>query len=37
MIKIIDLLRSKHENTMRKLATYIHKGFELKTRLYYLN
>ena len=37
MIKFIDLLRSENENTLRKLATYIHKGFELRTRIYYLN
>jgi len=37
MIKFIDLLRSENENTWRKLATYIHKGFELRTRIYYLN
>ena len=35
MIKFIDLLKPENENTSRKLAIYIyiHKGFELRTRL----
>jgi len=37
MIKLIDLLRSENENTFRKLSTCIHKGFELRTRIYDFN
>jgi len=37
MVKFIDLLKSENGNTLRKLAIYIHKGFELRTRIYYSN
>ena len=37
MLKFIDLLKSENENMLRKLAIYIHKGFELTTRMYYSN
>ena len=37
MIKFIDLLKSENENTLRKLATYIHRGFKLRTRIYDCN
>ena len=37
MIKFIDSLKSGNENTLRKLATCIHRGFELRTRIYDCN